>query len=139
MMPRRVAVLLALLGLGGLLPAPLAADPPKPARPIDFNREIRPILSDRCFACHGPDARRRKGVLKPLRLDTEDGMFADLGGYAAVVRGDPEESELIVRISSTDEVDVMPPSTSGKTLAPREIELLTEWVRQGAPYARHWS
>jgi hypothetical protein len=145
MMPHRVVVLLALLGF---LASPLAAGSPttgtaadqsKPARAIDFNREIRPILSDRCFACHGPDAGKRKGVTRPLRLDTEEGMFADLGGYAAVVRGDPEESELVVRITSADALDVMPPSSSGKTLAPREVELLTEWVRQGAPYARHWS
>src|SRR5690349_24785673 len=80
-----------------------------PARPIDFNREIRPILSNRCYACHGPDAAKRKGVAKPLRLDTEAGAFEDLGGYSAIVRGKPEESELIQRIASDDPNEVMPP------------------------------
>src|SRR5215472_12871317 len=64
-----------------------------PERAIDFNREIRPILANQCFQCHGPDARKRKGVSKPLRLDVEDGAFADLGGYSAIVRGKPDESE----------------------------------------------
>src|SRR5947209_1798491 len=78
------------------------------ARPVDFNRDIRPILSNRCYACHGPDAAKRKGVAKPLRLDTEQGAFDDLGGYAAIVRGNPEESELISRVVSDDPNEVMP-------------------------------
>src|SRR4051812_6411357 len=111
-----------------------------PPRTVDFNRDVRPILSNACYACHGPDAAKRKGVAKPLRLDTEAGAFADLGGYAAVVRGKPDESEVIQRIVSDDPNEVMPPpSSAGKRLSPREIETLTEWVRQGAPYARHWS
>jgi len=109
------------------------------ARPIDFNREIRPILSNACFTCHGPDAAKRKGVTKPLRLDTEAGAFADLGGYAAVVRGQPDESELIQRIISDDPTEMMPPKEVGKKLTAKDVELLTEWVRQGAPYAKHWS
>ena len=78
----------ALIAFGALLTGS-AADAGEPARPIDFNREIRPILSNHCFQCHGPDARKRKGLDKPLRLDTEQGAFADLGGHAAVVRGKP--------------------------------------------------
>ena len=117
-----------------------AAVPDAPARPIDFNRDVRPILSGHCFQCHGPDARKRKGVDRPLRLDTEEGAFADLGGYQAIVRGKPEESELVRRITSDDSLEVMPPPAHGKKkLTAPEIELLTEWVRQGAPYARHWS
>ena len=111
----------------------------KPSRPIDFNRDVRPILSNTCFLCHGPDPQNRKGVAGPLRLDTEAGATADLGGYAAIVRGKPDESELVARITSGDSTEVMPPAKFGKRLSPREVEVLTEWVRQGAPYAKHWA
>jgi mono/diheme cytochrome c family protein len=110
-----------------------------PTRPVDFNREIRPILSNTCFLCHGPDAKNRKGVAKPLRLDTEAGALADLGGYAAIVRGKPEESEVVERISAEDSTQVMPPPAHGKRLSPREVGLITRWVKEGAPYAKHWA
>ncbi len=86
-----------------------------------------------------PTPAKRKGVAAPLRLDTPEGATADLGGYAAIVRGKPEESELIERITTDDSTEVMPPPKHGKRLSPREVEILTEWVRQGAPYAKHWS
>ena len=108
-------------------------------RPVDFNREVRPILSNRCFACHGPDAGKRKGVGKPLRLDTEAGAFEDLGGYSAIVKGKPDESELIRRIRSDDPVEVMPPPKHAQKLPTAEVERLSRWIEQGAPYARHWS
>src|SRR4051812_2862193 len=79
------------------------------SRPIDFNREIRPILSNRCYACHGPDAGKRKGLSKPLRLDTEAGAFEDPGGYAAIVRGDPGERGLSRRGAADDPGGGMPP------------------------------
>ncbi len=107
--------------------------------PVDFNREIRPILSNRCYACHGPDPAKRQGVGKPLRLDTEAGAFEDLGGYAAVVRGKPDESELILRVRSDDPNEVMPPPKHAAKLPPAELERLARWVEQGAKYARHWS
>ncbi|MBW3598368.1 MAG: DUF1553 domain-containing protein [Planctomycetes bacterium] len=97
---------------------------------IDFNRDIRSILSNNCFQCHGPDESERQA---DLRLDTQE------GAYGAVVPGEPEESELVLRITSEDEYSRMPPAEAGKKLTPREIELVTEWVRQGAPFARHWS
>lgn len=104
---------------------------------IDFNRDIRPILSDKCFACHGPDAPAKK--IK-LRLDSEAGMKADLGrGRFAVVPGQADKSELIKRITHTDEAMRMPPANSGRTLTPREIELLTEWIKQGANWQTHWA
>jgi Protein of unknown function (DUF1553)/Protein of unknown function (DUF1549)/Planctomycete cytochrome C len=115
-------------------PAVIAED-----RPIDFNREIRPILSNRCFACHGPDAAKRKGVGKPLRLDTEAGAFEDLGGYSAIVKGKPDESELIQRVKSDDPTEVMPPPKHAAKLPPVEAERLSRWIEQGAPYAKHWS
>ena len=77
---------------------------------VDFNREIRPILSANCFACHGPDAAERKA---DLRLDVKDGAFADLGDHRAIVPGKPEESELIRRVSSADPDEAMPPADSG--------------------------
>jgi len=110
-----------------------------PGRPIDFDREVRPILSNHCFACHGPDARKRKGVSRPLRLDTEAGAFADLGGYRAVVKGDPGESDLIQRVGSDDPDEVMPPPAAGKRLSAGDVAVLTGWVRQGAPYSKHWA
>jgi len=103
---------------------------------ISFNRDIRPILSDKCFACHGPDAKERKA---DLRLDsfqgaTEGGEFA-----TPIVPGKPEDSELIVRILETDPDEIMPPPESHKKLDQREIGLLREWIKQGAPYEAHWS
>src|SRR5262245_52371012 len=78
---------------------------------IDFNREIRPILSENCLLCHGPDAKNRKA---DLRIDTPEGAVADLGGYAAIVPGKPDKSEMIERITATDADDLMPPPKSGK-------------------------
>src|SRR5256885_16117258 len=102
----------------------LAAAEPAPGK-IDFNRDIRPILSNQCAKCHGPDEKERKGGTDGLRLDMREDAIADLGGYAANVPGQPQKSELIKRILSTDVDERMPPKGSGKKLTPREIELLT--------------
>ncbi|MES2789100.1 MAG: DUF1553 domain-containing protein [Planctomycetota bacterium] len=110
-----------------------------PAKQIDFSRDIKPILSNKCFLCHGPSETDRKGGKNGLRLDTAAGSIEDLGGHAAIVPGKPEASEMIVRILTKDPEEIMPPATSGKTLTPHEIELLQEWVRQGAHYSLHWS
>jgi hypothetical protein len=109
------------------------------ASKLDFNHDIRPILSNYCHKCHGPDAAQRQGGSDGLRLDTRDGALADQGGYAAIVPGKPEKSALIERIRSTDDDMRMPPKEMGKRLSPREVELLTKWIEQGAPYATHWS
>ncbi|QDU27827.1 Planctomycete cytochrome C [Anatilimnocola aggregata] len=112
----------------------------EPSKQIDFNRDIKPILSNKCYFCHGPDEAERKGGIDGLRLDTFEGAKADLGsGHAAVVPGQPEKSELIKRVTSREADQVMPPPGIGKNLTPREIELLREWIRQGAPFAQHWS
>jgi len=105
-------------------------------RGIDFNRDIRPILSDKCFFCHGPDAGKRKAE---LRLDTHEGAMADLGGYAAIVPGKPKESELVIRLIHKDIDERMPPQKAHKKLKPAEIELLTRWVAEGAPYSKPWA
>ncbi|MDF1810592.1 MAG: DUF1553 domain-containing protein [Verrucomicrobiales bacterium] len=103
---------------------------------IDFNRDIRPILSGKCFACHGPDEEERGA---DLRLDTEDGSRHDLGGYAAVVPGNPEDSELMYRVTTDDSSDVMPPDGKGQALTKHEVSLLEKWIKQGGKYARHWA
>src|SRR5207244_76442 len=105
--------------------------------PVDFQREIRPILADNCFKCHGPDEAQRKAK---LRLDTKQGAFATLDdGSAAFVAKQPGKSEAIRRITSTDVEQHMPPADSGKKLTPRQIELLRRWVAEGATWGKHWA
>ena len=106
------------------------------ATEIDFNRDIRPILSDKCFFCHGPDAKNQKSE---FRLDTAEHAFADLGGYAGIVPGKPGESELHHRIRTADADDLMPPADSNRTLSEHEKDLLDAWIEQGAQYDRHWA
>jgi hypothetical protein len=103
---------------------------------VEFNRQIRPLLSDRCFRCHGPDANHREA---DLRLDTADGAQADLGGRQAIVAGNPDESELYARIASTDGAERMPPAAAGKPLTAAEIALVRRWISEGAEYQPHWS
>src|SRR5881397_3518267 len=100
-------------------------------RPREFNRDVRPILSDRCFGCHGPDAKA-KGA--PMRLDIEASAKGDLGGRRAIVEGDPGASRLVERITSTDPAQRMPPEWSGLKLSELEIETLRDWVAQGAKW-----
>src|SRR5438874_1251098 len=121
--------------LPGLALALLAFCPPafaaqKDVANIDFNRDIRPILSDHCYACHGPDESKR---LSKLRLDVETIAKSDLGGHFAIRPGDPAASELIHRVTSNDTARRMPPAYSGAAkLSDREIDLLTRWIAQGA-------
>ena len=104
---------------------------------INYNRDVRPILSDTCYKCHGPDAAERQAG---LRLDLHDGAVAKLeSGATAIVPGKTDESELIARIRSTDPDRVMPPPASGKKLTPQQIAALTKWIEQGAEYKGHWS
>src|SRR5689334_3277158 len=104
---------------------------------VQFNRDIRPILSDRCYTCHGPDEGKRKSK---LRLDTEAIAKSDLGGHFAIVPGNPANSELIRRVTSDDLARRMPPAYAGAArLTDREIDLLTRWVAQGAQWEKHWS
>lgn len=103
---------------------------------IDFNRDIRPILSENCFRCHGPDSATREA---DLRLDQEAAALADRGGYAAILPGDPEASEFLRRILSTDEAEQMPPPEADKDLTQKQIELLTRWIEEGAKWSAAWS
>src|SRR5436190_13056473 len=107
------------------------------AAEIDFNREIRPILSNHCYACHGPDANKRKA---DLRLDQKDSAFGPAeSGECAVIPGNLEKSELIRRITSTDKDEAMPPPKELKQLKTEQIELLKRWVAQGAKWTAHWA
>ena len=122
--------LLGLLVAVGTWPSAAAADT------LRFNRDIRPILSGKCFSCHGPDANHREA---DLRFDNREGALADLGGYAAVVPGSPEKSELLARIHTDDADDLMPPPKTGKPLTDAEKQLLRDWIAQGAEYEQHWA
>jgi len=107
---------------------------------LDFNRDVKRILSENCFNCHGPDAKESKGGRKTLRLDSPEGARAALGsGHAAIVPGHPDKSELIHRITTADLDDKMPPPDSGKKLSAEEVSTLRKWIAQGAEYSRHWS
>ena len=103
---------------------------------VDFARDIRPLLSDNCFACHGPDAKQRKA---DLRLDTREGALDYIDGTSAVVPGKPSESELVRRVTTDDEDDLMPPPDSGKELDATQKALLQRWIAEGAEYELHWS
>lgn len=109
---------------------------PATADDIDFGRDIRPILSNACFQCHGPDDDTREA---DLRLDRESSLFADRDGVAAVVRGNPDRSEIMVRILSQDPDTRMPPPSSKKVVKPDQVELLRRWIEQGASWNSHWS
>src|SRR5215207_6048311 len=105
--------------------------------PPDFSREVRPILSENCFKCHGPDEGSRKGK---LRLDRRESALQ--GGKSvlpAIVPGKPVESELIARINETNSDDVMPPADSNKTLTPAQKDTLRRWIASGARYREHWA
>lgn len=104
---------------------------------VSFNRDIRPILSEHCFQCHGPDAQQRQGG---VRLDQrQDAVLAGESGLPAIVPGSSQESQVWTRIHSRDSDVIMPPPELGKPLNPRQMELLGAWINQGAPYEGHWA
>jgi mono/diheme cytochrome c family protein len=115
----------------------VVAAPGTAAEGPDFNREIRPILSRNCFACHGPDEHDRQGG---LRLDDRAAATSELeSGLTAIVPGKPAESELVARIHATDPDVVMPPPESNHVLTAAQKDLLERWIAAGAPYATHWA
>ena len=104
---------------------------------VDYNRDIRPIFSENCYACHGPDQNKRKAG---LRLDKKEEAFRQLeSGNYAIVPGEPAKSKLIYRITTTDDDDRMPPLKTGKHLTPSQIENLRRWITQGAQWKGHWA
>jgi len=129
--PALRAALGLLLALGSAAVVALAA-PERPAPPVDFNRDVRPILSDRCFACHGPDAGKRKAK---LRLDQRE-VALEKG---AIVPGDAEASEMVLRILSEDPEEQMPPPETRQPLSAAQKDTLRRWIEEGAVYQAHWS
>ena len=104
---------------------------------IDFNTQIKSLLSNRCIACHGPDEEHREAG---LRLDTFEGATRDIDGYSAIVPGNPEDSEILFRVTlEHGDQELMPPKGRGERLSEEEVALLTEWIKQGAKYDKHWS
>jgi hypothetical protein len=135
--PRLLFVLLTSASLawtiGETQPAPAAEAPTKP---VDFNREVRPILSDNCFKCHGPDEKMR---MAKMRLDETEGLFVDRGGYKIIVPGNSAQSKLYQKISAKDAGFRMPPAYSGKTLTEKQVETIKQWIDQGAKWETQWS
>ena len=115
-----------------VLVAPLAVAQNK----IDFQRNIRPILSDNCFQCHGPDSKTR---MAGLRLDQKEAVLEVRKRGAAIVPGKPVESLLVQRISDTNPSKRMPPEYSHKSLTPQQIAMVKGWVEAGAPWKEHWA
>ena len=143
----RSVVLLTCAALSGTLiaasaQAPASAPAPPAAAPVtrrvDYNWDVRPILSDYCFRCHGPDEKSRQAG---LRLDSAEGAYAALRrpGTFAIVPGQPAESQLIFRITHANAAVRMPPQVANKVLSPQQIEILRAWIAQGAEYKPHWA
>lgn len=128
MVRRKMSILVAAVCLLASATATLRAA----SKEVSYNRDIRPVLSDNCFLCHGPDANTRKAK---LRLDIRESALEK----EAFVPGKPDESELIKRILTTDEDDLMPPPDSHKKLTPQQKELFRDWIAQGAKYENHWA
>ena len=132
----------ALLALSTLLLANVILSVTNPSlladdqQAIEFNRDVRPILSDYCFACHGPDKNHREA---DLRLDTESGLLGDEKKPGAVIPGKPEESELLRRVLLPDGEEKMPPAEFGKQLDENQIKILRKWIEQGGSFQGHWA
>lgn len=117
-----------------LLVAPLPSAPPTAS--VQFARDIAPILSDTCYQCHGPDAAQREA---DLRLDTRSGLFGIREKQQVVTPGNRQASHLWKRITSQDADEQMPPADSGKSLTPKQVELIGRWIEQGADWQGHWA
>ena len=108
---------------------------PANAEKLRFDRDILPILSDKCFACHGPDAAVRQA---DLRLDTKEGAFSAPSGYPIIVPGEPENSELVLRITHENIDERMPPQISNRQPTQEQIDTLIQWIAEGAEWEEHW-
>jgi hypothetical protein len=105
-------------------------------KPVDFERDIRPMLSDACYVCHGPDASKRESK---LRLDTREGAFIEIEGVRMIVPGKPEKSELYRRLTTRDSDDHMPPAKAKRKITPAQIAVVKRWIEEGAPWGVHWA
>ena len=125
---RCIGLIIFLLGLATVLQ-------PVDAEKLRFDRDILPILSDKCFACHGPDSAVRQAN---LRLDTKEGAFSAPSGYPVIVPGEPENSELVLRITHEDIDQRMPPQISNRQPTQEQIDTLIQWIAEGAEWEEHW-
>ena len=125
------AALIAPWAALGLLSAAPAINPA-----VDFQKDVRPILADACFACHGPDSNARQAN---LRLDTRDGAFADRGGYQVILPGNAAESRLYQRMSHAQEAARMPPPHAERRPTPEQVDAIRRWIDQGADWSSHWA
>ena len=133
----RLAALFLIALMGGGVEGALAQDlTPGAGGALQFNRDVRPILADRCYACHGPDEKSRKAK---LRLDKRESALSTNKESAAIIPGKPDLSELVARINNADPNEVMPPPELNKPLSPAEKKILTRWIAEGAKYEKHWS
>ncbi len=133
---RGVAAFLGVFWLAAAWGASSNAPAAKPFRP-EYDRDIRPILAENCYPCHGPDENKRKAK---LRLDRgEDAVKPLADGEIAIVPGQPGQSKVVERINAKDEEELMPPVKSGKKLSAQDIEWITRWIKQGAKWQNHWS
>ena len=135
-----VAAVISLAGIFYLINKDASASPEqKMPEIVDFNFHIRPVLSDRCFKCHGPDANQRKAN---LRLDTEEGLYQALQDdphAQVIVKGEAEASELFRRLISEDTTQVMPPRSSNLVVTDFERKLIEKWIDQGAEWKQYWA
>src|SRR6476619_2466739 len=122
----------AISGATGRAGRATASEQVSPA-PVSFNRDILPILSNNCFACHGPDENKRE---TKFHFDTHDGAFAKKG---VIVPGNAADSFLVQRITNPDPDERMPPAETGHTLTNKQIELLRRWIDEGAKWDTHWA
>jgi hypothetical protein len=136
--PQRVRLVILTMTVWMFIATAPAASPKRQSssEPVDFSSQIRPVISSKCFSCHGADESSRKAK---LRLDVRDEAIKDRKGSRAIVPGDIANSEMIRRITATDPDDVMPPPKSGRTLSAGEIDLIRRWIQQGAAYTPHWA
>src|SRR5947208_3275776 len=131
---RAVAVAVSCVGIAIAAATTMAARAQEKAPPpLSFNRDIRPILSNNCFACHGPDEKQRK---TKFHFDTREGAFAKAG---VIVPGHAAGSVLIERITNQDPLRRMPPPESGHTLSSTQIDLVRRWIDEGAKWDAHWA
>ena len=139
-MKHRVLRVLLVSGFVALWLAPrqpaAAAQNSQVASKVDYNRDIRPLLSDTCFTCHGPDEQQRQA---DLRLDSREGIFAERRGYRIVVPGNSSQSRLFQRVSAQNQAARMPPPYAEASLTNEQIELIRLWIDQGARRESHWA
>src|SRR5438132_13448241 len=120
--------------LCSLATGPVASAPAKTR--IDYGRDVRPILSENCFPCHGQDSKKR---MANLRLDSFEGATADRGGHAALAPGKPEASAIYQRITAEQKARRMPPAFSNRSLTAEQIAILKRWIEEGGQYSKHWA